>query len=128
MSQEWFNLIETCIFAPLLTALTGVIISFINKQAIRFKEKFNDEKTNRYIELAERIVGQAVTTVSQTYVDELKRDGVFTKEEQKKAFEKSKTLVYGLMKDECKKAIEDNYVSYEKWLETKIEETINNNK
>lgn len=128
MSQEFVNLIETCVLAPLLTALTGVLIAFISKQATRLKEKFNDEKTSRYIEMAEKIVQQAVTYVSQTYVDELKKDGAFTKEDQKKAFEKSKTLVYGLMKEECKKAVESNYISYEKWLETKIEETVNNNR
>ena len=126
MSQEFVNLIETCVLAPLLTALTGVLIAFISKQATRLKEKFNDEKTSRYIEMAEKIVQQAVTYVSQTYVDELKKDGAFTKADQKKAFEKSKTLVYGLMNEECKKAVESNYISYEKWLETKIEETVNN--
>lgn len=128
MSQEFFNIVQTCVIAPLLTALTGVIIAFISKQATRLKQKFENEQADILIERAEKIVEQAVTTVTQTYVEALKKEDMFNADAQKKAFEKSKTLVYALMKEECKKAVESNYISFDKWLETKIEESVNNAK
>lgn len=125
MSQDIIQLIETCVLAPLLTAMTGVIIAFLHRQSERLKTKIANEKANSYIDLADGIVRQAVTSVSQTFVDGLKKEGKFDSDAQKEAFEKSKTLVYALMKSECKKAIEENYISFDKWLETKIEEAVN---
>lgn len=128
MSQDFYSIIQTCVFAPLLTALTGVVIAFLSKQAARLKQKFENDQANIYIDRAEKIVEQAVSTISQTYVEALKKEEKFDADAQKKAFEKSKTLVYALMKEECKKAVESNYISFDKWLETKIEESVNNAK
>lgn len=124
MSQEIMNIVETCVIIPLLTALTSVLIAFINKQASNLKSKLNDEKAKQYIDKANSIVEQAVSCVSQTYVEALKKEEKFDAEAQKEAFEKAKTLVYTLMKTECKKAVEDNYLDFDKWLMSKIEEAI----
>lgn len=128
MSQEIFNIIETCVIIPILTALTGIIIAFLNKQTQRLKNKFANEQTAHYLDIANNIVIQAVTCVSQTYVEALKKEDKFDKEAQKEAFEKAKTLVYALMKTECKKAVEEYYIDFDKWLITKIEEQVNNAK
>lgn len=128
MSQEIFNIIETCVIIPILTALTGIIIAFLNKQTQRLKNKFANEQTSHYLDIANNIVIQAVTCVSQTYVEALKKEDKFDKEAQKEAFEKAKTLVYSLMKTECKNAVEEYYIDFDKWLITKIEEQVNNAK
>lgn len=128
MSQEIFNIIETCVIIPILTALTGIIIAFLNKQTQRLKNKFANEQTAHYLDIANNIVIQAVTCVSQTYVEALKKEDKFDKEAQKEAFEKAKTLVYSLMKTECKNAVEEYYIDFDKWLITKIEEQVNNAK
>lgn len=128
MSQEIFNIIETCVIIPILTALTGIIIAFLNKQTQRLKNKFANEQTAHYLDIANNIVIQAVTCVSQTYVEALKKEDKFDKEAQKEAFEKAKTLVYSLMKTECKNAVEEYYIDFDKWLVTKIEEQVNNAK
>lgn len=128
MSQEIFNIIETCVIIPILTALTGIIIAFLNKQTQRLKNKFANEQTAHYLDIANNIVIQAVTCVSQTYVEALKKEDKFDKEAQKEAFDKAKTLVYSLMKTECKNAVEEYYIDFDKWLITKIEEQVNNAK
>ena len=128
MSQEIYNLIETCVLVPILTALTGIIIAFLNKQTQRLKIKFKNDQASHYIDIANNIVQQAVTSVTQTYVEALKKEGKFDEDAQKEAFEKSKTLVYALMKTECKQAVEEYYIDFDKWLTTKIEEKVNNAK
>ena len=128
MSQEFINIIETCVITPLLTALTGVLIAFITKQAKRYKSELESKQLDQYISISEKIVEQAVVSVTQTYVEPLKKEGLFGTEAQKEAFEKSKTLVHSLMKLDYIKAIKECYSDFDKWLETKIEELVNNAK
>lgn len=128
MSQEVMNIIETCVISPLLIALTSCIVTFLRKQTVRLQEQIKDEKVKKLISIAEGIVDQAVSTVTQTYVDGLKEEGVFDKVAQKTAFEKSKTYIYSLMTEETKKAIAENYGTLDTWVVTKIEESIARNK
>lgn len=124
MSQEVMNIVETCVISPLLIALTSYIITFLHKQIVKLQAQIKDEKVKSLISIAEGIVDQAVSTVTQTYVDGLKEEGVFDKDAQKTAFEKSKTYVYSLMTEETKNAITENYGTLDTWVSTKIEEFI----
>lgn len=128
MSNEIMNLIETLVFAPLIVAISSFLIALIRQQTSRIQEKIKDEKIKRILEVAENAVSQAVSTVSQTYVDELKKDGVFYGDEQRKAFEMSKEKVYKLFTTETMQTIQNNYGDVEEWIATKIEETIAKNK
>ena len=92
MSQEVMNIIETCVISPLLIAVTSYVIAFLHKQTVRLQETVKNEKMKNLIGIAEGIVAQAVNTVSQTYVDGLKADGIFDKEAQKTAFGKTISL------------------------------------
>ena len=118
MSNEIMNLIETLVLAPLVIAISSFLI----------KEKIKDEKAKRLIEIAEGVVSQAVTSVTQTYVEGLKADGTFDKNAQMAAFEESKDKIYLMLTDETMKAVQDNYGNIEEWIKTKIEETVNKNK
>lgn len=128
MSQEVMNIVETCVISPLLIVLTPYIITFLHKQIVKLQAQIKDEKIKNLISIAEGIVDQAVSTVTQTYVDGLKEEGVFDKDAQKTAFEKSKTYVYSLMTEETKNAIMENYSTLDTWVATKIEESIAKNK
>lgn len=124
MSQEVMNIVETCVISPLLIALTSYIITFLHKQIVKLQAQIKDEKIKNLVSIAEGIVDQAVSTVTQTYVDGLKKEGVFDKDAQRAAFEKSKTYIYSLMTEETKKAIAENYGTLDTWVSTKIEEFI----
>lgn len=128
MSQEVMNIIETCVISPLLIAITYYVTAFLHKQTVKLQESVKNEKMKHLIGIAEGIVAQAVNTVSQTYVDGLKADGVFDAEAQKVAFDKSKAYVYTLMTEDTLNAIRENYGSLDTWVSTKIEENIANNK
>lgn len=125
MSNELRNIIETCVISPILVALATVIVAYINSLSARLKEKVNSEQISKCIDVADDIVRMAVTSVNQTYVDALKKDGVFDKEAQKEALEKSKQLISEMLTDEFKKTICENYVNFDSWLTTKIEQVVN---
>lgn len=128
MSNEIMNLVETLVLAPLVVAISSFLIALLRQQTAKIEAKIKDEKTKRLLEIAEGIVTQAVTSVTQTYVDGLKEDGRFTREAQCDAFAQSKEKVYKLLTAETAQAIQDNYGNMEEWIKTKIEETVNKNK
>lgn len=124
MSNEIMNLIETLVLAPMVIAISSFLIALLRQQTAKIQEKTKDEKIKRMLEIAENSVSQAVLTVSQTYVDGLKKDGLFNQEAQKEAFEMSKDKVYKLLTTDTIQAIQNNYGNVEEWIATKIEETI----
>lgn len=128
MSQELMNLIETCVLAPLIVTISSFLIALLRQQTMKLQAKIKDEKIKRLLEIAEGVVAQVVTSVSQTYVDGLKAEGTFDADAQKEALEKSKAAIYKLLSVEATQAIQDNYDDVEEWIETKIEETIRKGK
>lgn len=128
MSNEVMNLIETLVLAPLIITISSFLIALIRQQTSKIEEKIKDEKAKRMLEIAENVVSQAVATVSQTYVDGLKKDGIFDTDAQKEAFEMSKNKIYMLLTTDTLQAVQDNYGSVDEWITTKIEETVNKNK
>lgn len=128
MSNEIMNLIETLVLAPLIVAISSFLIALIRQQTVRIEEKIKDEKVKRLIEIAEGVISQAVTSVTQTYVDGLKAEGEFGKEAQKVAFEQAKDKIYLMLTDETMKTVQENYGDVEEWIRTKIEETVSKNK
>lgn len=128
MSNEVMNLIETLVLAPLIIAISSFLIALIRQQTSKIEGKIKDEKAKRMLEIAENVVSQAVATVSQTYVDRLKKDGIFDTEAQKEAFEMSKDKIYKLLTTDTLQAVQNNYGDVDEWIVTKIEETINKSK
>jgi lipopolysaccharide export LptBFGC system permease protein LptF len=128
MSNEVMNLIETLVLAPLIIAISSFLIALISQQTSKIEEKIKDEKAKMMLEIAENVISQAVATVSQTYVDGLKKDGIFDIDAQKKAFEMSKDKIYKLLTTDTLQAVQNNYGDVDEWIVTKIEETINKSK
>lgn len=128
MSNEVMNLIETLVLAPLVIAISSFLIALIRQQISKIEGKIKDEKAKRMLEIAENVVSQAVATVSQTYVDGLKKDGIFDTDAQKEAFEMSKDKIYKLLTTDTLQAVQNNYGDVDEWIVTKIEETINKSK
>lgn len=128
MSNEIMNFIETLVLAPLVIAISSFLIALIRQQTSKIEEKIKDEKAKRMLEIAENVISQAVATVSQTYVDGLKKDGIFDTDAQKEAFEMSKDKIYKLLTTDTLQAVQNNYGDVDEWIVTKIEETINKSK
>lgn len=113
------------IISVLVTAIVIPIISLLGAKLVSWlSTKIKNEKANRMIQTATEIVISAVKTVFQTYVDSLKKEGKFDKENQLIALNKARDIAYRQMTDEIKQFIEANYGNLDAWLNTQIEATV----
>lgn len=108
------SVVVTSIIIPLITYL-GV------KLSAYLKTKVESEKLHKHLDTAIEAVTIAVAAVMQTYVDNLKKNGSFTKEAQKAAFLQAKDAALKLITDETKNAITANFGDFNAWLEALIE-------
>ena len=118
--QEVLNIIWSAlgvIITGLISCATTKLISFMNS-------KIKDAQVKRWATDLTSIIMNSVLTITQTYVDNLKKDNAFTKEAQKEAFNKCLTLVQNQLTPELRKYIEDNFGDIQVYLKTQIEAMI----
>lgn len=66
----------------------------------------------------------SVQTITQTYVESLKKENAFTEEAQKEAFNKCLTLIKDQLTPELTEYIKNNFGDMETYLKTQIESMI----
>lgn len=111
--------IVTVIILPLITLLGSKLIKWISK-------KIDNENVEKNLIKATNIILDAVKYVLQTYVDNLKKEGKFTKDAQLIAFNKAKEIVLSQFNEEIKSYIKDNFGDIDSWIDVQIEASINN--
>lgn len=122
----------------LFTIITGCGIAVINKIITFLNEKIDNlqktktfvehEKLNQYIDYAQEAITTAVTSVSQTYVDSLKKNGQFDKTAANNAKKQAIEIAEKLISDNSKIAIETVFGDFEEYINNKIEAVIKNEK
>lgn len=112
------SVVVTAIVLPLITLGGTKLIQWIN-------QKIKDERTRTILTGLTAIVERVVRSVTQTYVDSLKRDGKFDQEAQLNALELAKSAILTELNNETKTFIETNYGSVDGFITTQIESTIN---
>lgn len=120
MPQEILNIIWSAVgvvITGLLSWATTALISWLNS-------KIKDTKVKQWTTDLTQIVMRSVMTISQTYVDSLKKEKAFTKEAQTEAFNKCMDLVKSQLTPELQKYIQENFGDMETYLKTQIESII----
>lgn len=98
--KELLPVIIQTVLIPLLIALTGFAVKWINAKANQLKEKAADDRYFLYIDILQELVTKTVIMVNQTYVDELKKTNSFSKEAQAQAFKMVyETVITSLSED-----------------------------
>lgn len=110
---------------PLLVALAKKGVS---KVVDILQEKSQNEVIDVTLGRLEKILNTVVSATAQTYVDNLKADGRFSLEEQKKAFEISKTEFEKVIGEEGREFIVANVGDYETWVKNAIESMVKTSK
>lgn len=112
------SVVVTSVVLPLITLGGTKLIQLIN-------QKIKDEKTRNILTGLTTIVERAVRSVTQTYVDSLKKSGKFDQEAQQVALILAKEEVLKELNQETKLFIETNYGNINEFVTTQIESTIN---
>lgn len=126
--KEILTTLVQVVIIPAIPVLITYLVKYLKAKADQTTTKINNELVRTYLQEATDAVLQAVTYTAQTYVDTLKKQGKFDKEAQKTAFNTAKDIALKLLTDEAKQMIEDLYGDLMLWLETKIEQTVKEQK
>lgn len=129
--MEFSEMINNVLYT-ILTAIVPVVTVFVvNFIKAKIKESHIIEKATKNEVLSDLVkdaladVMDAVLYVNQVYTDALKSAGKFDKAAQEEAFNRAYVEAINLISDESRKAIEQLYGSFDKWLKLKIESSVN---
>lgn len=128
MWKDIMPILIQIVLIPLLTALTGVAVKWINSKANEIKAKTDNLFLQRTIGLLNDTISSTVVAINQTYVDELKQDGSFTKEAQEQAFQKVYDTAIKSLTEDSKQYLESYIGDLKEYIFAKIEEEVVNNK
>lgn len=129
--MDWMDLLRNLLYA-VITAAVPVLTAFVITYLTKAKQKVAVDTENTMIantinEVFNLIIS-VVSSTSQTYVDALKKEGNFTEEAQRIAFNTTKSTILSLLSEEAKTVIETLYKDVDKWLDVQIEAAVKSNK
>jgi hypothetical protein len=123
--ENFLSTIINIIIIPLLPAVAAFLIALIRKKTQEIEAQTKNKELAKYINIAENAVITAVTSVSQTYVDSLKKsNGKLSVYEQKVAFEMAREKTIGIIGDAALEALTELYKDFDAWLDNQIEYSV----
>ena len=126
--EETIFMIFEMVLIPILPILASTFIKYAKAAEREASERIKCDKMADYIDLATDVVLQAVQATTQTYVDNVKKQGKFGKEEHLIAFNKAKKTAQKILTQETKDALAIAYGDVDAWLDCKIEQAVSKNK
>lgn len=124
LEQDWFITILTALATAVAAGLTTLIGLGFNKLAKWLEQKGISEKHARILTQVKDLIQDSVLTIQQTFVEQLKKDGKFTPENQKEALNKAVELVIENLTTEAEEVLREIYGDFNKWLTIQIEAII----
>ena len=104
--------------------LTTYLCKFLYTKWTEGQKKIENEKISSTLDSVVKMVLDVVTSVNQTFVDELKKKGEFTEEAAKEAFNKSKETALKMLSEDAAEIITTVYGDIDVYLDTLIEATV----
>lgn len=126
--KDFMPVLIQVVLIPLLTALTGIAVKWINSKANELKAKTDNIYLQQAINMLNSSISSAVVAVNQTYVDELKKEDAFTPEAQKEAFKRVYEAAINSLTEEAKNYLFAHIGDLEGYIKNRIEEEVVINK
>lgn len=129
--QEFVSFLWDALHAIVLAVIplcAGYAIKLIKRKAEQIGAQTDSLELKSLIEQVADAVSTAVTYTSQTFVDSLKRNGLFDTDAQKQALQMSLDKATSLLSDVAKEALEEVYGDLNEYLTSKIEAEVRNQK
>ena len=105
--------------------LIGTYLTYLIKLKIDdAKQKANNEKADKYLNMLESTINTAVLATTQTYVDALKAQGKFDAEAQKTALQLTYDAVMNILTEESQMYLNTCIADLEVYVINKIEARI----
>ena len=126
--EQILTLVITVVLVPLLTWAVKAFINFLDAKIAQVKNETIRKALNDAKEELAIAVNTAVNETAQTFVDGLKKDGAFTAEMQKQAFDKSVIRTKEIMSNAGMDIIETATGALNQLITAQIEATIKQRK
>lgn len=129
--MEFSEVLNYCLYIVLTVIMPIIATYVVNLIKAKIKESNVIEETTKNENISNLVkdalsdVMDAVLYVNQTFVDTLKAKNEFTPEAWEEAKEKAYNAALLTISEESKKAISEMYGSFDKWLQLKIESSVN---
>lgn len=111
--------------ALIIAALAGYLITYINKKKKALEVEINNENAKAYLDMVEKTIVDCVNATNQTFVETLKKEGNFTKEAQKEAFNKTLQSVKAILSKDCLEYLSLITTDLNAYICNKIEAEVN---
>lgn len=109
----------------LLTALGGYLLTYINKKKVALQQEMDNALLTKYTNMLEDTVRACVLTTNQTFVETLKKQGVFDETAQKEAFTRTYNNVMSILNEDCYEFLIEITGDIEVFITNKIEAEVN---
>jgi type II secretory pathway pseudopilin PulG len=129
--MDYAQLITTILETIVIPAIgiVGVfLVRFLQKKFDEIEQNNANKELQKYINMAENLIIDAVIQTNQTFVEALKADGNFTEEDAALALQKTKEQVLMLLTVTAREVIAEAYGDFDSWLKMKIESSVNQSK
>lgn len=126
--KDFMPILVQIVLIPLLTALTGIIVKWINSKANELSANTDNVYLRQAIGMLNDSISTAVVAVNQTYVEELKKENAFTPEAQKEAFEKVYQTAMNSLTEQTKAYLNTYIGDIEQYVKDRIEQEVVINK
>ena len=125
-----FSILKGILYVLITVYAIGIVARVIEVLNIKIDEiqantkLAKNGKLNSYVDIAQGVVEVAVLSVMQVYVDELKKNGEFTKEAHYEAKNKAIEIANTLITNDVRNAIKTLYGDVDVYIENLIEKYV----
>lgn len=119
--KEFIIELLQAVAAAAVPVCAAFLVQFLRRKSEEIGAQVDSLTTKELLAEVTEAVTTAVTYTSQTYVDALKKHGIFDKEAQLEALWKSKDKALSLLSASAKDVLTEVYGNLGAYLETKIE-------
>ncbi len=129
--MDWQTALHEILYALIVFILPIVVrylVVFLNTKTKELAEKTENETLRKYVEDANDIIASIVLSVSQTYVDAMKKAGKFTPEAQETAKNMAIARAKELISSASKNAIVVLYNDFDAYINAQIEALVRETK
>lgn len=122
--KDLMPILVQAVLIPLLTTLTGIAVKWLNSKANELKAKTENIYLKQALEMLDTSISAAVIAVNQTYVDELKKENIFTVDAQREAFKRVYQTAVNSLTDEAMAYLSNHIADIQSYIENRIEQKV----
>lgn len=125
------QLLNDLLYAVLIAAipiLTNYLVKFLESKKTQIDDNKKNADFSNTLSKALEIVSTVVKYVSQTYVDDLKKQGKFDANAQEEALKKAVETIQSQLDEDTKALLITAYGDLSQWIRVQIEATIKDSK